>query len=149
MINKRNLKKNLYICLLPSEETVRFHCTDSSDKKKVGTYFDAVKTYYIYIINHSEYEIEMDASKWNKETPFIKLPPGSMYLFYEYPYWMFDWHNWYSIDLRIAEKYEFTIYFDIEKTIPDEEEFVDIPVLNKKAYNFPFEIEWKKSDSSP
>lgn len=143
MINKRILKKNLYICLLPSEEKVRFSCTDSSDKKKIGTYLEAVKTYHIYIINNSKYEIEIDASKWNKKTDFIKLLPGSMYLFQEYPYWMFDWHNWYSVDMRIEENYEFTIYFDIEKSIPEEEEFVDIPVLRKKAYNHPFEIEWK------
>ncbi len=66
-----------------------------------------------------------------------------MHLIEEYPYWMFDWHHSHSIDSRIEGKYEFTICYDIEKAMPADERFIDIPVLNKKAYNYPFEIEWK------
>ncbi len=143
MVNKKILEKNLYVCFLPGEDKVRFHCVDSSEKDKVGTYFDQVETYYIYIVNNSKYEIEIDISKWHEKTNFIKLPPKSMHLLEEYPYWMFDWHHSHSIDSRIEEKYEFTIYFDIEKAIPAEVRFIDIPVMNKKTYNYPFEIEWK------
>jgi len=143
MVNKKILEKNLYVCFLPGEDKVRFHCVDSSEKDKVGTYFDQVETYYIYIVNNSKYEIEMDVSKWHEKTNFIKLPPKSMHLIEEYPYWMFDWHHSHSIDSRIEGKYEFTICYDIEKAMPADERFIDIPVLNKKAYNYPFKIEWK------
>ena len=143
MVNKRELERNLYVCFLPGEAKVRFHCVDSSDKDKAGTYFDQVETYYIYIVNNSIYEIEIDVSSWLDKANFIKLPPKSKHLFQEYPYWMFDWHHSHSIDSRIEEKYEFTICYDIEKAMPADERFIDIPVLNKKAYNYPFKIEWK------
>jgi len=143
MVNKKDLEKNLYICLLPGEDKVRFHCMDSSDKDKVGTYLEAVKTYYVYIVNNSKYEIEIDKFPWREKTTFIKLPPRSMHLIEDYVYWRFDWYASRSIDSRIEGKYEFTICFEIEKAMPDDEAFIDIPVLNKKAYNYPFKIEWK------
>jgi len=143
MVNKGILEKNLYVCFLPGEDKVRFHCVDSSDEDKVGTYFDQVKTYYVYIVNNSKYEKEIDISSWFDKANFIKLPPKSMHLITEYPYWMFDWHNGRSIDSRIGGKYEFTICYEIPKWLPGDETFIDIPVLNKKAYNYPFKIEWK------
>ena len=143
MVNKKILEKNLYICILPGEDKVRFQCIDSSEKDKVGTHLEAVKTYHFHIVNNSKYEIEIDTFSWLEKTNFIKLSPGSMHLIEEYPYWMFDWYNSRSIDSRIEGKYEFTICFEIEKWLPGDETFIDIPVLNKKAYNYPFKIEWK------
>ena len=56
---------------------------DAKDKEKVGTHFDVVKTYYLYLVNNTKHDICVENGG--------VVPVKSICLIEEYPYWMFDW----------------------------------------------------------
>ena len=55
---KVELAEKIYYCYVPMDEKQRMHCTDSSDKNKVGLYLEFPSGYYEYFVNESGRDIQ-------------------------------------------------------------------------------------------
>ena len=136
----KELEKSLIACIQPGEEKHKYYCVDSSDKDKIGTYLEAVSTYYVYLINNGDRDLEVNAANWHQEPKFVKLPVNDKHLIEEYPDWMFDFINDYGILIRVENAGQFRVNFTIDKYIPGDEDMAIVPVLNKKAQILPIEV---------
>lgn len=135
LAERLELKKNLIVCLCPTEEKQRFYCTDAKVKEKVGSHFDVVKTYDLYLVNNTNYDIRVEKGGL--------APKKGVYVIEKFPYWMFDWSNDYDLRIGVADVVWLNLKFTIKKYGPDKKELGMIPVLNKKAYKLTYLLEWR------
>jgi hypothetical protein len=113
---------------------------DSSEQDKIGTYFEAVSTYYVYLINNGDHDLEVNAASWHQEPNFVKLPAKRKHLVEKYPDWMFDFINEYGVLIRVENAGQFRVNFTIYKYIPHDKDMTIVPVLDKKAQILPIEV---------
>jgi len=133
IVKRLELKKNLVVCLYPTEERQRITCVNAKDKEKIGTYFDVVSNYHLYLVNNTNHDIRLENAGL--------IPTKDFYLIEEYPFWMFDWSNCYSLRICVADAVWFKLMVTINKGGPDERKIRMIPGLNKKAYNLKYQLE--------
>lgn len=136
----KELEKSLIACIQPGEEKHKYYCVDSSNKDKIGTYLEAVSTYYVYLINNGDRDLEVNAARWHQEPKFVRLPVNGKHLIEEYPDWMFDFINEYRTLIRTENAGQFRVCFTIYKYIPHDKDMTIVPVLNKKAQILPIEV---------
>jgi hypothetical protein len=137
----KELEKSLIACIQPGKEKIRYYCVDSSDIDKIGPFIKAISTYYVYLINNGDRDLEVNAASWHQEPNFVKLSAKGKHLVEEYSDWMFDFINEYGVLIRVENAGQFRVNFTIYKYIPHDEDMTIVPVLDKNAQILPIEVE--------
>lgn len=52
------LLDSLVVRIEPTDEKGKIVCVDSSDKYEIGSNFEFLKTFHIYLVNNSDHDIE-------------------------------------------------------------------------------------------
>lgn len=154
-INKTELFKNLYLCLAPTGEKQGMVITDAKGKfeSRIGERFEIDASYNLYLVNNSEYDIGkvgiLTGAFATVDDDLEELPnyyqekgkvkSKSAIILEKIDYGLLDFVVWYQIKLDFANGESINLFLNINKGYALKDEiFMDIPVINKKAYNFSF-----------
>lgn len=150
-INKEYFFKNFFACVKPTGEKERIYCVDSNNPKNIGTYLEADKYFDLFLVNNSDYDIckiEMVAGGFasadedlielnNKTRDFENFWAKSIIKIEELNTSLLDFVLWNKMKICFNDNVyinaKFTIFkaYDLKKEV-----YVDIPILNQKAYKF-------------
>lgn len=153
IINKVDLIKNLYTCVMPTDKTRKSAMYNMKTGKKEKE-FDIVEEYEVYLVNDSKYPIEkvemlvggfagqddgvLETSKNVKN--FGKLESKQALLLESLDFGMLDFMNWYHLDLHLSEKEVLKIWFQFNGWKVGKDTYKDIPVLNRKGSLIDFDM---------
>lgn len=153
MINKVNLIKNLYTCVMPTDKTRRSVVYDIKTGKKTDE-ADIVEEYEVYLVNNSDYPIEkvemlvggtasqdngiLETSKNYRE--FGKLGSKKVLLLESLDFGMLDYTNWYDLDLYLNDEECLKLGFSFNGWRVGKDTYKEVPVLNRKGSPVDFDL---------
>jgi hypothetical protein len=152
-INKVELLKNLYTCVVPMDKTRKSVAYDMKTSKKISE-VDIVEDYEVYLVNDSDYTIGnvemlvggsasqddgvLETSKQHLDLG--KLDSKAALLLESLDFGMLDYMNWYDLDLHLNEKELLQISFSFNGWKVGPDTYKTLPVLNRKGTSIVFDL---------